>query len=145
MTTRIAIVYVSLLFTSCYTKTKRPNYRFMNLIKQQASLDSARKTKISLSPERYYFGNLKSSDQLKGHFTVRNNGSTDFNIISIKSNCDCIQTTYSDEKIIRPNDSMEVKYIMDIKNTRGQFQSSIIVIGNCQYGNQTYYFEGTIY
>ncbi|MEO7044122.1 MAG: DUF1573 domain-containing protein [Ferruginibacter sp.] len=145
MVTRITLLYVSLLFASCYTKTKKPDYKFMNLVRQQASLDSIQRTKISLSPKQYYFGKLKTTNELKGHFIIKNIGSIDFNINSIKSNCDCIQTIYSGTKIICPNDSLEVKYILNNKGLSGRFQNSIVVIGNCQYGNQTYYFEGTFY
>lgn len=117
----------------------------MQLVREQSSLDSTQKTKITLSPKEYYFGKVKTTNELKGYFIVKNTGPIDFNIISIKSNCDCIQTIYADRKIIHPNDSLDVKYIMNAQNLSGLFQNSIVVIGNCQSGNQTYYFEGTFY
>ena len=145
MIKRSSVLYVLLLFTSCYTKIKKPDYKFMQLVKEQSSLDSAKKTKILLSPNQYYFGKVKAIKELTGHFIVKNTGPIDFNIISIKSNCNCIQTIYTDAKIIHIHDSVEVKYIMNAENLSGHFQNSIVVIGNCQNGNKTYYFEGTFY
>lgn len=131
--------------TSCYTETKKPDYKFMNKIKQQSYLDSSSKTTISINPKKYYFGRVKSASILRDSFFIKNIGPIDFNIVDIKSNCDCIETIYRATKVIHPNDSLLIKYEMNTKNLNGSFQNSIIAIGNCQYGNQTYYFEGSFY
>jgi hypothetical protein len=141
----LTIILVTFLLTSCYTETKKPNYKFMNKVKQQSLLDSSLRTTISITPKKYYLGELKVTEKLEGSFSIKNTGTIDFQIVDIKSNCDCIKTTYPNIKIIRPNDSILVKYEMNTKGIKGAFQNSIIAIGNCQYGNQTYYFEGSFY
>jgi hypothetical protein len=133
---------IVIFLASCYTETKKPDYEFMNEVKQQSLLDSSLRTTILINPKKYYFGRVKNTDTLKGSFFVKNTGTIDFNIISIKSNCDCIKTIYPKIKIIQPN---EIKYEMNSKDLKGGFQNSIIAVGNCQYGNQTYYFEGSFY
>ena len=142
-------IFILLLVTtciiSCYTETKKPDYKFMNKVKEQSLLDSSLKTTISITPKKFYFGNLKATDKLNGSFYIKNIGKIDFQIVGINSNCDCIKTTYNDIKVIRPYDSLLIKYEMATKNLKGSFQNSIITIGNCQYGNQTYYFEGSFY
>jgi len=132
-------------FVSCYTETKKPNYKFMNKVKEQSLLDSSLRTTISINPRKFNFGNLKQTDKLNGSFYIKNTGKIDFQFIDIKSNCECIKTTYNDTKFIRPNDSLLIKYEMTTKKLKGSFQNTIIALGNCQYGNQTYYFEGSFY
>ena len=137
------LTVVVFFLTSCYTETKKPDYKFMNKVKQQSLLDSSLRTTISITPKKYYFGNLQNVEKLKGSFYIKNTGKIDFKIVDIKSNCNCIKTTYPDIKIIQPYDSILVKYEINTKDQKGAFQNSIIAIGNCQYGNQTYYFEGS--
>lgn len=129
---------------SCYSKLRQPDNDFTNTIKKQASLDSSLTTTLEIIPKKYYFGSLKPTKSLSGSFCIRNIGKNDFQIVSIKSNCNCISTKYGQKKIIYPGDSLKVKYEMNTSDLRGIFQNTVIVIGNCQYGNQTYYFEGTI-
>lgn len=117
----------------------------MNTIKEQAALDSSLKTTIEIVPKKYYFGGIKQSISLSGYFFIKNTGKINFNIVSIKSNCDCIKTSYTETKFIKPYDSLKVEYQMNIADQKGQINNSIIAIGNCQFGNQTYYFEGSIY
>lgn len=117
----------------------------MKAIKAEASLDSNLKTTIEITPKKYFFGSIRPSTSINGFFIIKNTGKINFNILSIKSNCDCIKTKYSDVKFIKPNDSLKIEYKMNIAGQKGQISNSIIVIGNCQYGNQTYYFEGTIF
>ena len=141
----LLVIAMTFLLTSCYTETKKPDYKFMNKIKQQSLLDSSLMTIISLIPKKYYFGKIKNTDKIEGSFWIKNLGQVDFNIVSIKSNCECIKTTYLDTKTIHPNDSLIIKYQMITKNLKANFQNSIIAIGNCQNGNETYYFEGFFY
>ncbi len=145
MSRLFSVIAMTFLLTSCYTETKKPDYKFMNQIKEQSFLDSSLKTTISLTPKKYYFGKVKNTDKLEGSFYIKNLGQIDFNIVSIKSNCDCIKTMYTDTKTIHPNDSLLIKYQMITKNLKTSFQNSIIAIGNCQNGNQTYYLEGFFY
>lgn len=140
-----SLMFIAIFLTSCYTETKKPDYKFMNKIKEQSSLDSSLKTTISLTPKKYYFGKIKKTNKLDGSFYIKNFGKIDFDIVSIKSNCDCIKVVYNDTKVIHPNDSLIIKYEMTTKNMTGVFQNTIIAIGNCQNGNQTYYFEGSFY
>lgn len=130
-------------FISCYTETKKPDYHFMNIIKQQADLAPTLKTQIELRPAKYFFGTKKNSERITGFFYIKNAGDNIFNAISIQSNCDCITVDYPSKEIL-PNDSIQVKYEVNIKNSAGLISNSIVVIGNCQYGNQTFYLEGTI-
>jgi len=139
------LLTVSTCITPCYTETKKPDYNFMKQVKQQSLLDSSLRTTISINPKKYYFGKVKSAVNLKDSFFIKNLGKIDFQIVDIKSNCDCIKTMYTDTKVIHPNDSLLVRYEMITKDLKGTFQNSIIAIGNCQYGNQTYYFEGSFY
>lgn len=116
----------------------------MNSIKQQSFLDSSLQTKIKLIPKEFNFGNIKKSDGLNGYFYIKNEGERNFNIVSIKSNCDCITTFYGTAQFIKPNDSIKVEYIFNTNN-KGLFSNSIIAIGNCPNGNATYFFQGNIY
>ena len=115
----------------------------MQDVKQQAALDETRRTTIELIPKKYFFGYRKNSDKLKGFFYVKNVGKTNFNLLSISPDCDCILTD-SNSKNILPNDSIKIRYQVNIKNKRGLIRNSIVAIGNCQFGNQTFYIEGTI-
>jgi len=116
----------------------------MNLVHQQAGLDSSLKTTIELVPKKYFFGEKKNLKTLKGTFKIKNTGDKPFKIMSIESNCNCITTSYN-RKEIAPGDSIKVDFILDLKNSRGLIRNSIIAIGNCQFGNQTFYIEGTIF
>lgn len=115
----------------------------MNIIKQQAALDSSLQTSIQIIPNKKDFGKKKKSEKLKGFFFIKNTGSINFHPVSIKSNCDCIITDY-EAKQIKPNDSLKVNYEIDAKNQSGYTSNSIIAIGNCKFGNQTFYIEGII-
>lgn len=137
-------LFILILFISCYIKTKKPDYDFMNQIKQQANLDSSLKTQVKLRPAKYFFGKKNNSEQLSGVFYIKNVGSHIFNPISIQCNCDCIAVHYM-SKAIMPNDSLKVTYVVAIKTRTGFISHSIVVIGNCQYGNQTFYLKGTIF
>lgn len=136
---------ILILFSSCYTETKKPNYKFMNSIKQQSFLDSSLQTKIKLIPKEFNFGNIKNGDSLHGYFYIKNVGKRNFNIVSIKSNCDCIKTDYNETAFIKPDDSIKIEYRMNIAHRKGLFSNTIIAIGNCSNGNATYLFEGNIY
>lgn len=137
-------LFILVLFISCYTKNKKPDYDFMNKIKEQAGLDSTLKTQVELRPAKYFFGTKKNSEQLSGFFYIKNVGDNIFNPISIQSNCDCVAVDYI-PKAIMPNDSLKVTYKMAIKNRTGFISNTIVAIGNCQFGNQTFYLEGTIF
>ena len=145
MIRQISILAFFIIFTSCYTETSKPDYEFMNTIKAQASLDSSLKTTIEIVPKKFHFGTIKKSDSLYGYFFIKNTGKINFNIISIKSICSCIKTTYENTKTIKPNDSLKIQYKMNIVDQVGPISNSIVAIGNCQYGNQTYLFDGSIY
>ena len=134
---------LSILFASCYTKTKKPDYAFMNTVKQQAALSSTKRTTIEIIPKRNYFGYKKSSEKLKGFFYVKNVGKINFNLRSIRPECDCIVTDYNSKNIL-PNDSVKISYEININNKQGLISNSIVAIGNCQFGNQTFYLEGII-
>lgn len=137
------IFFLSVVFSSCYTEIKKPDYDFMNKIRQQVNLDSSLKTTIEIIPRKYDFGKRKFSQKLTGSFYIKNIGSISFNPISIKSNCDCIVTKY-EAKSIEPMDSLKVEYEINTKSQAGYISNTIVAIGNCQFGNQTYRLEGTI-
>ena len=128
---------------SCYTKTSKPDYNFMNSIKQQARLDSTIRTTIEISPKKYYFGIRKNSEKLKGFFYIRNTGNYKFNMLAIRADCACIKIG-SSLNFIKPGDSLKVIYEVDFTNMRGATSHTIVAIGNCAFGNQTFYMEGTI-
>jgi len=116
----------------------------MNEIKNEASLDSLSKTTILLVPKVFDFGKLKTTDNLKSFFFVKNTGKIDFNIKAITANCDCVTTKYRKTEFIHPGDSLKIEYNMNFRGQVGQITNSIIAIGNCQFGNQTYIFKGII-
>lgn len=136
---------ISILGASCYTEIKPPNYHFMRTVKQQAALDSSLKTTILLSPKNYSFGAIKASGKLVGSFKIINKGSIDFNIVSLNSNCNYIKTFYGNVSTIHPHDSLIINYEINTAHIKGTFKNTIIAVGNCQYGNQTYCFEGFLY
>lgn len=138
------LFFCLIVFTSCYTETQKPDYKFMKLVHQQAGLDSSLKTTIELIPKKYFFGEKKNLKILKGTFQIKNTGDKPFKIISIESNCNCIITSYN-RKEIAAGDSIEVAFLLDLKYSKGLIRNSIIAIGNCQFGNQTFYIEGTIF
>ena len=75
---------------------------------------------------------------------MKNTGNKKFQIVTIQSNCYCIQTEYYGKEIL-PGDSLVVKYKVNVKNQKGFIQNSIIAIGNCPFGNQTFYIDGSIF
>ena len=134
---------LSILFASCYTKTKKPDYAFMKTVKQQVALSPTKRTAIEIIPKRNYFGYKKNLEKLKGCFYVKNVGKINFKLIAIRPDCDCIVTDYNPKNIL-PNDSIKISYEINIKNKQGLISNSIVAIGNCQFGNQTFYLEGII-
>lgn len=130
--------------TACYTKTSKPDYIFMNTIKQQAILASTKQSTIEIIPKKFYFGNKKSGDKLKGTFCIRNTGKLKFNLLALRGDCACIKIV-TEIKAIEPGDSLKINYDVDFKNTIGATSHTIAAIGNCAFGNQTFYMEGTIY
>jgi hypothetical protein len=131
------------LLTSCYTETQPPDYKLMKSIHLQAALDSSLKTTIELQPKKYFFGERRNIKTFTGSFVIKNKGPQPFKIAGIQSNCDCIFTRY-DKNEIAPADSLKVSYEIDVRNSHGLIRNSIIAIGNCQFGNQTFYLEGNI-
>jgi hypothetical protein len=115
----------------------------MNTVKQQAALDSTKRTTVEIIPRKYYFSYKKNSENLKGFFFIKNVGKVNFNLLSIRPDCDCVVTDYNAKKIL-PNDSIKISYEINIKKKVGLISNSIVAIGNCQFGNQTFYIEGTI-
>jgi Protein of unknown function (DUF1573) len=141
----LSFIAVVTLFCSCHTETKIPSYNIITSIREQNSIDSSLKTTIVISPKKYFYKTTKNTNKVEGQFSIKNTGRIDFNIVAITSNCDCIKTTYKDVKVIPPGDSLTIKYEMTIINSERDLKNSIIAIGNCQFGNQTYYFEGSIF
>jgi hypothetical protein len=137
------ILFLSVLLVSCYTKIKEPEYDFMNKIKEQAGLGPLLKTRIELQPRKYMFNKKRFGEKLTGSFYIKNVGNIDFNAAAITSNCECIKTEY-ETVTIKPDDSLRVNYEVDVNGQSGYITSSIVVVGNCQFGNQTYFIEGTI-
>jgi Protein of unknown function (DUF1573) len=139
------LLLLYLIQFGCYTETKKPDYQFMKSVKQQSQLDSSKKTTIEITPKKYFFGKKKHDEDFTGFFWIKNKGSINFNIVSIESNCDCIKTEYTQTDFIPPGDSLKISYQLNIQNQRGLISNSIIAVGNCQYGNQTFYLEGSIF
>ena len=79
---------------------------------------------------------------MAGFFYIKNTGKRRFNLLSLKSNCGCLSLNYH-SKEIQPNDSLKVVYVMNVGNKTGLISNSIVAIGNCQFGNQTFYIAGT--
>ena len=136
-------IFFSLLFSSCYSVIQNPDYDFINQIKQQAILDSGLTTTIELNPSKISFGRLNEKKILSGFFYITNNGSRNFNLSNLKANCNCIETNFAG-KTIAPNDSLKISYQLDPENKKGFISNTIVAIGNCQFGNQTFLIEGTI-
>jgi hypothetical protein len=134
-----------ILLSSCHTEIKKPDYKFMNKIKQLSFLDSSLKTDLVISPQKQYFGNIKNGEEVKGKFWIKNIGKIDFIFYSLKPDCDCISIEYSKTQALKPNDSLKVLYKLNNVETQGIFSHTIVAVGNCQFGNQTFYFEGTIF
>lgn len=128
---------------ACYTQTSKPDYIFMNMIKQQSTLDSNKRTTIEINPKKFYFGNLKSGDKLKGFFYIRNTGNLDFNLLAIRPDCACVKISPVITAIV-PGDSLKINYELDLTSELGLISHSIVVIGNCSFGNQTFFMEGII-
>ena len=124
-------------------KNKEARLCFYNLVKQQAALGPTKRTTIEIIPKRNYFGYKKNSEKLKGFFYIKNVGKINFKLIAIRPDCDCIVTDYNPKNIL-PNDSIKISYEINVKNKQGLISNSIVAIGNCQFGNQTFYLEGII-
>jgi hypothetical protein len=137
------LLSILFLFASCYTVTQKRDDDFLHMIKLQAELDSVFKTSIELKPKKVFFGKRKNSEQLTGFFYIKNTGHINFNLLAIKANCDCIDTDFKTTRIA-PNDSIKILYQVHLKNRTGFISNSIVAIGNCQFGNQTFLLEGTI-
>ena len=137
------LLVLPFFLTACYTKTSKPDYNFMNSIKLQDALDSNKRTAIEINPKKYYFGIRKNNEKLKGFFYIRNTGDFKFNILALRADCVCIKINKS-LNYIKPGDSLKVIYEVDFTNMLGATSHSIVAIGNCAFGNQTFYMEGTI-
>jgi len=115
------------------------------LLNQQSALNDSVKTKIILIPKKLYFGVLAPVKAIEGSFYVKNIGKRDFNIKEIISTCECVTTKHINSDVIHPNDSLKVNYQINTENVQGPFSNAIITIGNCEHGNETYFFEGSIH
>lgn len=78
----------------------------MNTIKKQAALDSSLKTSIEIYPKKVFFRAKKNSGKVEGYFFIKNTGKIDFNILSIKSNCDCVTSQFGSAEKIEPNSNI---------------------------------------
>ena len=135
---------ISGLITSCWSENSKPDTEFMKKIEFQSSLDSSLKTTIELSPKKVNLGSISRNRIVNGSFLIKNKGDKDFNILEIKPNCDCIKIKYTNILIIKSNDSLLVNYSLDIHNYDRFISESIVVIGNCQFGNQTFIIQAFI-
>ena len=139
----LVIITIIFIFTSCWTKQNPIDSILMSKIEKQAALDSLNKTSIELFPRKKYLGHIERRKTIEDQFWIKNIGKIDFNIISIESPCDCVEIKFVGD-IIRPNDSLLINYSIRIDNNENEVKQAIIVIGNCDYGNQTFYTEAFI-
>src|ERR1035437_3902042 len=146
-TTKLVLYTTFLLFSfsSCYTKRMKPDYKFMEMVTQQSRLNDSLKTTITISPKTFKFDTIQDNNHIRGMFFIKNTGNKDFNIVSITPSCDCIDVSFLKIKAIHSGDSLQVNYIMNINNKKGKFSNAIVAVGNCQFGNQTYFFTGYIF
>lgn len=137
----IKILLLLFFFASCYTKIQQPDVEFLSMINQLTALDSSLKTTIELKPSKVFFRKIKNPEYITGFFYLKNNGTRNFNLLAIKANCDCIETDYSGKTIV-PSDSLKISYQINLKIKKGFISNTIVAIGNCQFGNQTFLIEG---
>jgi hypothetical protein len=141
---KILIIVVLLCCYSCWSEGSRPNLKFVKLIEQQAALDSCHKTTIILEPKKVNLGPINKTRKIEGDFWIKNTGTIDFHLSSISTDCDCCTTQSGNINSIKPNDSLKVKYSIDIQNVEKNISHAFAVIGNCQYGNQTFLIQAFI-
>ncbi len=135
---------ITVLLCSCWSERTKPDSEFMKLIELQASLDSSQKTTIRIAPKKVNLGVINRTKKIAGSFWIKNIGDIDFNILELRSNCDCCKIEFNDSNTIKANDSLEVKYTIKIRNNDDYISQSIVVIGNCQFGNQTFLIQAFI-
>ena len=140
----IVVIIASGLITSCWHEQSKPDTVFMKTIEQYSTLDSSLKTIIELRPRKVNLGTISRNKIIEGSFSIINKGNKNFNIFEIKPNCDCLSLSYNDTKIIRPHDSLLVKYVLDVHSYYKLISQSIVVIGNCQFGNQTFIIQAFV-
>jgi len=131
------------IFSSCWTKQNPIDSSLLSKIEEQAALDSIYKTTIELSPKKNFLGHIEREKTIEGQFWIKNIGNIDFNIISIESPCDCVDIKFIGD-VVSPNDSLLVNYCIRIYENENEVKQAIIVIGNCNFGNQTFYTEAFI-
>ncbi len=143
MRTLFIIITNLILLNSCWTKHSTTNSSIILEINKQSSLDSVDKTKIEITPKKKFWGYIKRVEVIRDQFWIKNISNVDFKIVAIKSPCDCVNIDYVGD-IIRPCDSLVVKYSIRVRKNETMVKQAIIVIGNCEYGNQTFYTEAYI-
>ena len=99
------LLILLLLLNSCWSGKEKADGEFINAIKQQASLDSNKRTTIQIYPRYVNFGGIDRSKGIEGFFWVKNTGNIDFNIISLMSPCGCIEIIKDNVNKIKAKDS----------------------------------------
>lgn len=132
------------ILVSCWSEKSKPDTNFMNLVKQQSSLDSILKTKILIYPKKVELGTIQATKKIEGNFWIKNIGGIDFNLVNLWTDCDCCKTEPITQKTICPQDSLNIRYSIDIQNGEKYISHAIVAVGNCQFGNQTYTIQAFI-
>ncbi len=124
-------ILLSLTFFSCKKVSTVERPTFLDKVNYYAALDSTKRTEVVLSPRVVYIEDLLKEN----FFYVKNQGTIPFIIDSIfPPNCGCITVSYT-KKRVNPNDSIKIDFFVN-----GELKSSnaIVVVGNCNFGNQTF-------
>jgi len=85
--------------------------------------------KLSVDNKTYNFGAIKNGTKKTHTFVLTNNGKSNLIIRKVKSNCGCTVTKI-DKKIIKPNESINLKTTFDSVGRSGRQNKSITIITN---------------
>lgn len=84
---------------------------------------------LKLSKYNHNFGNVKEGEILDLKINVSNNGDADLKIKKVKSSCGCTAALMS-SKLLKPNETSELKIEFDTKNLSGQIARTITLYTN---------------
>ncbi len=137
MRTWILSTLIILFITGCRHDTRTGNGKLMDKnIELLKKLPDSTLTKIDFYPAVYVFDTAQRGDVVKGTFHIKNTGSNNFIIQTVKSLCDCTIPVYN-KKSILPMDTMKLDFSLNTKDFKQGYNDRFINL----YGNFFPYYR----